>query len=188
MAIRVVLLGAPGAGKGTQAKLLAQAKHLVHISTGDMLREAVAAGTELGKKVGQIINSGQLVPDDVMVSLIANRIAEPDAKEGFILDGFPRTVPQAEALDQLLKKLDKNLTHVLLFDVSEDAVLKRLAGRQAAESRADDSVEVQRERLRVYREKTEPLISFYQQQKRLLRIDASGDVAAVQHETLKFFQ
>lgn len=187
MAFRVVLLGAPGAGKGTQAKFLASDQGIVHVSTGDMLREAVAAGTALGKKVEQIINAGQLVPDDVMVDIIAERIGKTDAANGFILDGFPRTVPQAEALDALLTKLGKPLTHVLLFDVTEEAVLRRLANRQAVESRADDSVEVQRERLRVYREKTAPLVDFYQRQKRLTKIDASGDIDAVRKETAARF-
>ena len=178
--MRMVFLGAPGAGKGTQAQIFAADKGVAHISTGAMLRDAVSQGTELGKKVQPIIESGNLVPDDLMVALIAERIDQKDCVQGYILDGFPRTVVQAEALDKMLKTRGEALTDVVLFEVTEEAVLKRLEGRRSAEARADDNAAVQMERLRIYKQKTAPLIDYYQKSGQLITVNGDADIDEVQ--------
>lgn len=177
--MKVVFLGPPGAGKGTQAKLLAERKRIAHISTGEMLRSAVAAGTELGKQVKDIIDSGKLVPDALMVALIQDRVKAADCVEGYILDGFPRTVPQAEALAEMLKSNGVTLDAVVYFEVSEADLLRRLEHRRGVEQRADDSVATQIERLRVYREQTAPLVDFYRAKGALTSVDAAGSVDEV---------
>lgn len=177
--MKVVFLGPPGAGKGTQAKLLAERKRIAHISTGEMLRAAVAAGSDLGKQVKDIIDSGKLVPDALMVALIQDRVKAVDCAEGYILDGFPRTVPQAEALAEMLKSNGVALDAVVYFEVSEADLLRRLEHRRGVEQRADDSVATQLERLRVYREQTAPLVDFYRAKGALTSVDAAGSVDEV---------
>jgi len=165
--MRLILLGPPGAGKGTQAQRLVSKHGIVHLSTGDMLRAAVAAGTPVGLRAKSTMEAGQLVPDDVVVAIIANRIGEPDAKNGFVLDGFPRTVAQAEALDRLLAERGLKLDAVIHLKVDEDALLKRIEKRvaQMAASgktvRSDDKAEVLKGRLEAYRAQTAPLIDYY---------------------------
>ena len=180
MTQRLVFLGPPGAGKGTQAKLLAAEKSLIHISTGDMLRGAVTSGSELGKQVKAVIDSGQLVSDELMISIIEDRISQDDCKSGYVLDGFPRTVLQAQALEDLLKKRGESLAHVVLFDISEDELLRRLAHRRSVEGRVDDNEATQRERLKVYAESTLPLIAFYESLGLLRRVAALSSVEEVQ--------
>ncbi len=182
--MKLVFLGAPGAGKGTQAKLLSDELSLAHISTGEMLRAAVKAQTTLGKQVGDIMDSGQLVPDNLIVSLIKERVKETDCQQGYILDGFPRTVPQAESLAEMLSNQGESITSVVLFDVTEEDVLARLKHRQETEGRADDTVEVQMERLRVYRELTAPLIDYYKKTNLLKTIEASGSIEEVYSKLL----
>jgi adenylate kinase len=159
--VNVLLLGPQGAGKGTQAKRIAAEYGLPHIATGDILRRAMAEGTPLGLKVKPIYDSGGLVPDDLMIELIRDRLSEPDAEDGFILDGFPRTFVQAEALDSMLREIDKQLHLVLELQVPDEVALERLTKRAALEGRPDDTPEAIRRRLALYHEETEPLVEHY---------------------------
>lgn len=204
--MRIVLLGAPGSGKGTQAKKLVTDKHIPHISTGDMLRAAIAEGTRFGQLAKPIVEAGDLVPDDVMLGIISERLTQPDAADGFVLDGFPRTVQQSRDLDDLLDQLGTPLNAAILMDLDFDILIKRLTGRRtcsttgkllnihfSAQSELDACTEsggtlVQREddnetvianRLAVYRKQTEPLIAFYAKRHLLTSIDAGGSVDEV---------
>jgi adenylate kinase len=206
----LVLLGPPGAGKGTQAKFLQERRSLTSLSTGDMLRAAVAAGTELGRKAGHIMERGELVPDDLVIKLIAERIDQDRSGNGFILDGFPRTIGQAEALDRLLKQRGKTVGRVIEMKVDDDALVERIAGRFACATcgegyhdlykqpkmpgvcdrcggrdfvrRRDDTEEVVRARLKAYHAQTKPLIEYYEKQGKLRTVDGMADIAAVQKE------
>ncbi len=208
--MNLVLLGPPGAGKGTQAKLLEDAHSLVKLSTGDMLRAAVAAGTELGRKAGDIMERGELVPDELVIKLIAERLDDGSCGGGFILDGFPRTIAQAEALDRLLKERHKTLNAVIVMEVDDDALVTRIAGRFACANcgegyhdiykptkvegvcdrcggtefvrRRDDNEEVVRARLKAYHGQTEPLIDYYTRQGKVRTVDGMADIATVQRE------
>lgn len=208
--MNLVLLGPPGAGKGTQAKLLEDSRSLVKLSTGDMLRAAVAAGTELGRKAGDIMERGELVPDELVIKLIAQRIDEDGNAKGFILDGFPRTIAQAEALDRLLKERKKKLDKVIVMEVDDDALVERIAGRFACANcgegyhdlykptkvpdvcdrcggtefvrRRDDTEEVVRSRLKAYHAQTEPLIDYYTRQGKVRAVDGMADIGTVQRE------
>lgn len=171
----IVFLGLPGAGKGTQAKLYSEKNNLAHISTGEMLRAAVHSGTELGLKVKQIIESGQLVSDALMLEIISERIKRPDCENGFILDGFPRTTPQAEFLNKTLGEI----TCAVYFELSEEEVVKRMTERSAKEGRADDSRNTQFERIKVYRDQTEPLVEYYRARAKLAIVDALGSIEEV---------
>ncbi|MGL4440304.1 MAG: adenylate kinase [Bosea sp. (in: a-proteobacteria)] len=183
--MRLILLGPPGAGKGTQAHRLVQRNGIVQLSTGEMLRAAVAAGTPVGLKAKDIMASGALVPDEVVVGIIADRIEEPDAKKGFILDGFPRTVPQAEALDELLKRKHLKLDAVVELRVNESALLERVETRVAQmrergeEVRIDDTPEVLSKRLASYRAQTEPLVHYYSEKRKLITIDGMMTIEQV---------
>ncbi len=175
--MRIILLGPPGSGKGTQAQLLVQRYGIVQLSTGEMLRAAVAAGTPVGLKAKEIMASGGLVPDEVVVGIISDRIDQADAKNGFILDGFPRTVPQAEALDELLRHKHLKLDAVVELRVNESALLSRVETRVAQmrergeEVRVDDTPEVLTKRLASYRSQTEPLIHYYSERRKLSTVD-----------------
>jgi adenylate kinase len=182
MPLDLLLLGPPGAGKGTQAKRLSDERGIPQISTGDMLREAIADETELGKRVKPILDSGELVPDDLMVSLIRERLGRSDTEGGFILDGFPRTIAQAEALDAMLGEIGRRLAAVLEFRLDEAEAADRLLGRAAQEGRSDDTPDVVRNRMRVYREQTEPLVEHYGEQGILVGIDAGAGIDEVQGE------
>lgn len=171
--LSIVMLGAPGAGKGTQALRIAEAHGIPHISTGEMLRAAIAAGSELGQKVKEIVESGALVPDELVVEVIRVRLSQPDAKGGFVLDGFPRTIGQAEALDTLLAELGRPLQIVIELELAEDIAVKRMLGRAADEGRADDTPEVIKNRFEVYRRQTEPLSNYYRSTGILVAIDSS---------------
>ena len=166
-AMKVVLLGPPGAGKGTQAQLLSARLAVPAISTGDMLREAVAAGSELGKRVEGIMASGALVDDALMAEVVRDRLSKPDARTGYLLDGYPRTLPQAKTLEGILTDAGQQLDAVVMVDVPVDELVRRSLLR----GRADDTEEVIRERQRVYREKTEPLIGYYRERGLLREID-----------------
>jgi adenylate kinase len=177
--MRIVFLGPPGSGKGTQAKLLAERLRVPAISTGDILRAAVREKTPLGMKAQAIMERGELVSDDLIVALIRERIAQRDARGGFILDGFPRTLEQGRALETLLTESGETLSAAVDFQVPESVLVERMAGRAKAEGRADDRPETVRERLRVYREKTEPLAAFYAERGLLAGVDGVGSVEAV---------
>jgi adenylate kinase len=177
--LNVLLLGPQGAGKGTQGKLIAAEYGIPHVATGDMLRAAIADGSELGRKVKPIYDAGRLVPDDLMIELIRDRLAREDTAEGFVLDGFPRTPPQAAALDELLEEIGRPLTVVLEFQLPEEVAIERLRRRAADEGRADDTPEAIRTRLRLYHEETEPLIEHYRARGRLVGVRADRPVEEV---------
>ncbi len=177
--MRLIFLGPPGSGKGTQAKLLAERLGIPAISTGDMLRDAVRRGTPLGRRAQSIMEAGELVPDDVVIGLVRERIASADAVNGFLLDGFPRTIEQADALGRLLEGNGVSLNGVLNLLVPEGALVERLLGRAALEGRSDDRRETVAERLRVYREKTAPLVEHYRALGLLTDVDGSGSVEEV---------
>ncbi|MGE5413791.1 MAG: adenylate kinase [Syntrophomonadaceae bacterium] len=177
--MRIVFLGPPGSGKGTQAKLLAERLRVPAISTGDILRAAVREKTPLGMKAQAIMEKGELVSDDLIVALIRERIAEKDARGGFILDGFPRTLEQGRALEKMLGEAGESLAAAINFAVPESALVERMLSRARAEGRADDRPETIRERLRVYREKTEPLAGFYAGKGLLADVDGIGPIEEV---------
>jgi adenylate kinase len=180
VALRALLFGPPGSGKGTQAALLAERLGVPAISTGDMLRQAVAGGTELGRKVDGILASGALVDDATMADVVKDRLAQPDAARGFLLDGYPRTLPQAETLAGILRQQQEPLDAAILLEVPEDELVRRMMARQ----RADDREDVVRERLRVYHEKTSPLIGHYEKLGLLRRVDGFRDVTVVSDSIL----
>jgi Adenylate kinase and related kinases len=183
--VNILLLGPQGSGKGTQAKRLAEEYGLAHVSTGDILREEIEAGTELGKEVEPILASGGLVPDATMISLIRERLQQDDAQNGFVLDGFPRTQPQAEALDKMLREIERPLTVVFALDISDESSKERLLKRAEREGREDDTPEVIERRLRTYREQTEPLIEHYRTRGNLVTIHADRPIDAVFAEIQK---
>lgn len=210
--MRIVLFGAPGSGKGTQAKKLMADRNIPQISTGDMLREAVAAGTRFGQQAKSIMEAGNLVSDDIMLGIISERLAEPDVAEGFILDGFPRTEQQALDLEELLDQFGTPLDTAILMDVDSEVLMKRLTGRRTCSltgkllnvyfstqaeldectdaggeliQREDDNEEVIRNRLEVYRQQTEPLVEFYARRNRLKTIDADGTIDAIYERVLE---
>ena len=203
---RLIFLGAPGAGKGTQAQRLSETYSIPQISTGDILRQAVKDNTPLGEKAYTYMEQGKLVPDDIVIGIIDERLKADDCRNGFILDGFPRTVPQAEALDQVLDQNGMLIDQAIYFEVPEDDLVKRLSGRRVCRScganyniyfnppvednvcekcggelfqRTDDQEDTIRNRLKVYREQTEPLIGFYKGQNRLIRMDGSGAMETI---------
>jgi len=209
--MRIVLLGAPGSGKGTQAKKLMAERNIPQISTGDMLREAVAAGTRFGLKAQSVMDAGNLVPDEVVLGIISERLSQPDAADGFILDGFPRTKQQALDLEELLDQLCTPLDTAVLMDVDFDILMKRLTGRRTCSvsgkllnvyfssaeeleectnaggeliQREDDNEDTIGNRLNVYRENTEPLIEFYSKRSKLTKIDAEGSIDEVYERLL----
>ena len=204
----LILLGAPGAGKGTQAEQICQRLHIPAISTGNILREALKSGTELGLKAKSFMDAGNLVPDDVVIDMLKERISEPDCKDGFILDGFPRTIPQAEALDAMGVSIDR----VIDIEVPDEKIVIRMSGRRVCEKcgasyhlvynppkvegvcdkcagalvqRKDDNAETVRDRLTVYHNQTEPLKSYYAAQGKLFQVDGDRDVAVVSADILK---
>jgi adenylate kinase len=186
--MRLILLGPPGSGKGTQAQRLVHRHGIIQLSTGEMLRAAVAAQTPVGLKAKDVMASGGLVPDDIVIGIISDRIDQPDAGKGFILDGFPRTVPQAEALDELLKKKHMKLDAVIELRVNESALLQRVETRaeetraRGEEVRIDDTPEVLTKRLASYRALTEPLIHYYSERRKLLTVDGMMTIEQVTRE------
>jgi adenylate kinase len=172
--VKILLLGPQGSGKGTQAKRISAEYGIPHIATGDILRAAIAAGTSFGLQVGPILERGELVPDELMTELIRERLEEPDAAEGFVLDGFPRTTPQADALDSMLREIGRELTVVFALQVSDEVCIERLLKRAREEQRPDDTPEAIRTRLELYHRETEPLIEHYRTLGVLIPIHADG--------------
>ncbi|MDQ7844025.1 MAG: adenylate kinase [Armatimonadota bacterium] len=210
--MNLIFLGAPGAGKGTQARLLQEREQILQLSTGDMLRAAIAEGSPLGMQAKAYVERGALVPDDVMIALIETRLTRPDARRGFVLDGFPRTLPQAEALDRMLERAGRRVDAVLYFDLDDDTILRRLTGRWVCRQaghiyhlefkpprqpgrcdvdgselvqRVDDRPETVRRRLEVYHRETEPVVEFYRRRGVLATVDADGGIEDVYERVLR---
>jgi len=204
--MRILLLGAPGAGKGCQAKKLAAQYRIPQISTGDLLRSAVSSGSSIGLHAKSIMDAGQLVPDEIVLDIIENRLQEPDALSGFILDGFPRNEKQALALDTMLTKMNTPLETAVLIDVKDEILVQRIVGRESCNDcgqifnlfssppekdhlcdscggtlvhRADDNETTIRSRLKIYHTQTEPLVNYYKHQHKLLKIDGMGDIEGI---------
>jgi adenylate kinase len=207
----LILLGAPGAGKGTQAREIARVYDVPHLSTGDMFREHVAKGTELGRRAKPIMDSGNLVPDEIVLGMVEERVARRDCAAGFVLDGFPRTLPQAERLEEILSGLPLRRALSINLAVDEEAVVRRIVSRRTCKScgaiystegkmprlegkcdvcggeviqRPDDREDVVRQRLAAYHQQTQPLIEFYRRRGQLLEVDGSKDIATVQRDML----
>ena len=179
--MNLLVLGPQGSGKGTQAARLSSDHGIPHVATGDMFRSAIAAGTELGCRVEPILAAGELVPDELTVELIRERLSQPDAANGFVLDGFPRNLAQAEEFDAMLAGIGRSLDAVLFFDISDEVALERLLGRAADEGREDDRPEVIARRLEIYHEQTEPVVERYRATGKLVPLHAArsvGEVAA----------
>ncbi|UNK50959.1 adenylate kinase [Lysobacter sp. S4-A87] len=172
--MRLVLLGAPGSGKGTQAARLKEHLQVPHISTGDLLRAEVAAGSKLGLEAKEVMASGNLVSDAILLGMLEDRFSRPDTQGGFILDGYPRNLAQADALDKLLTRIRQPMDYAVQLDVPTDLLVERIAGRAKAEGRADDSPESVRTRLKVYDDQTAPVIEFYRQHGQLTVVDGVG--------------
>lgn len=181
MTHNIILFGPPGAGKGTQAVRLEERHGMIQLSTGDMLRAAVAAGTELGKQAKAVMDAGKLVDDQTMLGIISERIDQPDCKDGFVLDGFPRTVAQAEGLDKMLGEKGIAIDHVIEITVDENELYSRIENRAAETggARADDNVETLKKRLQVYRDQTTPVLPYYREKGMLKPVDGMSDIDAV---------
>ena len=180
--MNLLVLGPQGSGKGTQAKRISAAHGIPHVSTGDMFRAAVAAGTELGRRVEPILASGDLVPDDLTVALIRERLSEQDARDGFVLDGFPRNLAQAEALDAMLAEIGRGLDAVLFFDLSDELAVERIRGRALDEGREDDSPDAIARRLAIYHEQTELVVERYRATGKLVPLHAARSIEEVSTE------
>ncbi len=210
--MKIIMLGAPGAGKGTQAKRIAEKYGVPHISTGDIFRMNIKNGTELGEKAKTYMDKGMLVPDELVVDLVVDRVAKDDAKNGYVLDGFPRTIPQAEALDKALEAIDEKVDYAVNVEVPDENIVNRMAGRRACVScgatyhlvhiptklegicdtcgselilREDDKPETVKKRLEIYHEQTQPLIEYYTKKNILVEVDGTKDMAEVFNAIVK---
>ena len=177
--MRLVLLGAPGSGKGTQAARLKEHLQVPHISTGDLLRAEVAAGSKLGLAAKEVMARGELVSDEILLGMLEDRFSRPDTRGGFILDGYPRNLAQADALDGLLQRIGQPMDYAVQLEVAQDLLVERIAGRAKQEGRADDAPEAVRKRLQVYDEQTAPVIGFYRQHGQLTVVDGVGSLDEV---------
>ena len=177
--MRLVLLGAPGSGKGTQAARLKEHLQVPHVSTGDLLRAEVAAGSKLGLAAKEVMARGELVSDEILLGMLEDRFSRPDTRGGFILDGYPRNLAQADALDGLLQRIGQPMDYAVQLEVAQDLLVERIAGRAKQEGRADDAPEAVRKRLQVYDEQTAPVIEFYRQHGQLTVVDGVGSLDEV---------
>ena len=182
--MRLILFGPPGAGKGTQATAIADAFSLPHIATGDIFRENVGEGTELGRRAKEFMDRGDLVPDEIVIDMVADRVARPDATAGFLLDGFPRTVAQAEALDEVLQRDGGQIDLVIRLLVDKDELVSRLLKRAQEQGRSDDTREVIENRQSVYAEQTAPLVDWYRERGVLRDVDGEGEISQVRERVL----
>jgi adenylate kinase len=180
--VNLLLLGPQGSGKGTQAKLVAADHGVPHVSTGDMFRASIAAGSELGRRVEPILAAGELVPDELTIELIRERLAEPDAAEGFVLDGFPRNLAQARALDEMLAEIGRELDAILFFDLPDGVAKERMLRRAEEEGRTDDTPETIARRLEIYHEQTVPVVEHYRASGKLVPLHADREVGQVHAE------
>lgn len=177
--MNIILLGAPGAGKGTQGGILAKNAGLPRIATGDLLRAAVKAGTLLGQQAQSYVDRGLLVPDEIILGLIEEKLASKEASQGAIMDGFPRTITQAEAVDGFLSSRGDQIDSVVAFEIQDETLIRRMIGRAGEEGRSDDTPDAIRKRLQVYRQQTAPLLQFYEERGVMTKIDATGSVDEV---------
>ncbi|MCL4678939.1 MAG: adenylate kinase [Alphaproteobacteria bacterium] len=179
--MNIIIFGPPGAGKGTQSARLQEIYGLKHLSTGDMLRAEVARRSDLGLKLKSIMDAGQLVSDDIMIELIGNCVSEPDCENGFVLDGFPRTVPQAQALDDMLRHMARKVDHVLVLEVDENALVDRIRKRaeESGGARSDDNAEVAKKRLSEYRAKTAPVLPYFEEKSLVRKVDGMMPIEQV---------
>lgn len=177
--MRIILLGAPGSGKGTQGEKMAAHYGIPKLSTGDALRAAVKAGTELGKKAKATMDAGQLVANELVYGIVEERLAQPDAQKGFILDGFPRNIAQADVLEAMLNKAGAHISKALHLHVEDEEIITRLHSRAVKEGRADDTEEVIRDRIKVYNAETRPLLDYYAKQGKLVTLEGKGELEAI---------
>ena len=183
--MNLIIMGAPGSGKGTQATQICKKHNLPHISTGDLLRKNIADGTDLGKKAKAYMDAGKLVPDDLVIALIKARFEEPDCKNGFLLDGFPRTVPQADALNRFFSRRGQTLHHVIGLEVPEEELVDRMIKRGQQTGRADDNIDTIKNRLQVYHESTTPLRDYYINEGKYRAINGHGSVEEIFAEIVR---
>lgn len=186
--MRLILMGPPGVGKGTQAKNIVDKFGIIHLSTGDILRAEVGENTELGKKAKEFMNTGQLVPDELLLNMMENRLQQNDCKNGYLLDGFPRTIPQAEGLESILNKISHKIDYVISLTADETELVNRLVLRGKESGRSDDTEEVIKERQQVYWELTSPLLEFYRERKLLVEVDGLGTIYEITNRIFKVLE
>jgi len=186
--MRIILMGPPGVGKGTQAKNIVDKYGIVHLSTGDILRVEVGGNTDLGEKAKKYMDAGQLVPDELLLGMMEKRLQQDDCKKGYLLDGFPRTIPQAEGLEKIVNKIDHTIDYVVSLIADEDELVKRLVLRGQESGRSDDTEEVIKERQQVYWKLTAPLLDFYQERKLLHEVNGLGTISEITDRILNVLE
>ena len=186
--MRIILMGPPGVGKGTQAQNIIEKFEILHLSTGEILRAEVGGNTELGKKAKEFMDAGKLVPDELLLNMMENRLQQKDCKKGYLLDGFPRTIPQADGLESILNKINHKINYVISLTADETELVNRLVLRGKESGRSDDTEKVIRERQQVYWELTSPLLDFYRERKLLKEVDGLGTISEITNRILKVLE